>query len=105
MRRQCLRLARPVWANRVCFRFSAKVINEESAKDAMQDFASLTADQQKVLKHKLEELEANKPDLQNLYQYNLESLSELPIFLEFMDPIVSGGKVYLRSIGIPTLDS
>ncbi len=96
MRRQCLRLARPALSVRVCSRFSAKVINEETADEAKMDFASLSAQQQKALKARLDELEASKPDLQNIYQFNLEDLSELPFWLDFMEPLVSGGKVGSR---------
>lgn len=50
---------------------------------------------QELIKSRLEELEANKPDLDKFALFNPESLAELPFFLDFLEPIVAQGKVIL----------
>lgn len=51
---------------------------------------------QELIQSRLEELEANKPDLDKFALFNPETLAELPFFLDFLEPVVSQGKVKLH---------
>lgn len=50
------------------------------------------------LQNSLSELEKNKPDLEKFSFFNVDRMAELPFFLEFMEPVVSGGKEFFMTV-------
>lgn len=68
----------------------------EEIKQRVQEASSalpIDRQHQELIQSRLEELEANKPDLDKFALFNPETLAELPFFLDFLEPVVSQGKV------------
>ena len=64
--------------------------NQPLAPRDMSDLGSMS---QNYLQEKLESLEAAQPDLDKFAFFNFDKMSELPWFLDFLEPVISKGKV------------
>lgn len=95
MRRQGARLVTRSTNFRLSMRFSSDQNKEplQNLKEITKGFTNKSEEQQRDVEEKLRELEAQKPDLNSIYQFSMDSLSELPYFLSWFEPLVSAGKV------------
>ena len=95
--RSAMRVLRPPQTLRRAFSIPLRANTSDSgAHDAL---SQTLANQN--LNRRVQDMEHEMPDLENLSLFNLESLSQLPPWFKFLEPVVSGGKVEVNKQGLP----
>ena len=92
-----MRVLRPPQTLRRAFSIPSRANTSESgAHDALSQTLA-----HQNLNRRVQDMEHEMPDLENLSLFNLESLSQLPPWFKFLEPVVSGGKVEVNNQGLP----